>query len=1093
MTVFSWDWKRFTGRALKTVLALAFFVAIAQQFFGFAFRGLAASMVSPDTGTVAGSVLGGELEDVVSFDTLLVVPETPGADTLSITANGRIELQAEKVTILGQTTANKSVILSMNGSEVQDTWVMNNGKFTFYNVVLARGENRFRIADYFQDGNFSHGRYFSINYRSSTKRKPIILSHHYSDLNKSLEIIGLGEPDAVYNLSVSDLNWPAYCDNAGMFSLRLPVSVDSVESILTEMDSLLFKVDDQKADHGAENLPGFYRKMEVFVDSSKHIPRLLLNTRIPVASVLYEDYVRGAKQPQDLIGDIFGRFNPLWGIRSLNIEKQGNAANLLFDLAFKPDRQGYRLDMFFLESNRTVLASNPLFNKHDSLLIHVSAENYHSISHATNASYPNLRVLVGNKDIHLDKPFVLQLLPEEIPTNEARKSGAMFDRMVEEESVEPLPEDVISLIRRLPDKVFSNTFMRLLTPLIWGLFVAIPILWLLWLLYRHRDSSEEVSTRLTGLLCLLLFFTYADPVLRFSAELGTLALELLTQLYAENYFYERMPNRYFGTLVVFLFPAAASVFLGRLYPPQSARPGLRTQWVVFLLALCFVAVCMWLTPKGLSEFAGLDIPLLPAYGVGGVLALTLLFTGGWSIRVALRNAIDAKISIVTAIGIVAFLLLVPLLVNTEDNILSPMTAQVGWAIICCALGALLAYSFLHLSYDALSNQVDGPKIPARYFIIILLIFLTLPKTLIFDSTSSFIQYTTLSHFVIHLTAYFAIIFLPLLMLLLFRESTEKGYQGSELVRQIGIFLLAIYVVRWGYYYMYIPISFLLAYWLSDKLLFRSVAFSSRFLEQNAEVLNNRRESIAKLLEFLHFKRQAKALSSTLDKKYAEGDLAYDEWQKQVGENRSLLAKLKAAATHEGVPIRNIVFSKGIEASPWGNALVALKTGAVLAIPWLLVGIRDIRIQQIENLYPLLSILDNLIYTSLVWFAIAFVFGYFFELIRGHSGISKGLWLSAVILIARIGPAILFADSLEQIASVLTWAVQVVVFCVALGFFAFDYRVLKQNGFDQGEAKLIYNLAFLSTSGSGLAAALIGVLTGQLQEFFKKLLSGIFPG
>ena len=213
--------------------------------------------------------------------------------------------------------------------------------------------------------------------------------------------------------------------------------------------------------------------------------------------------------------------------------------------------------------------------------------------------------------------------------------------------------------------------------------------------------------------------------------------------------------------------------------------------------------------------------------------------------------------------------------------------------------------------------------------------------------------------------------------------------------------------------------------------------------------------------------------------------------KSIGDNKQVLSTLEKKANFKGSPLRYIIFSQGADATPWANAIAAVKIGSLLAIPWIFVFIREFRVRRIESLYPLLSIADIFLYGILVWFMIAFVFGYFYHMLKGRNGIEKGFWLSLLIIISRASPAILFADDIQQASRLLTWSVQVFIYCMLLGFFAFDYRILKKSGYGWREVGLIYNLAYLSTFGSGLLAALLGVLSGQLQELFKSILSTLF--
>jgi hypothetical protein len=284
---------------------------------------------------------------------------------------------------------------------------------------------------------------------------------------------------------------------------------------------------------------------------------------------------------------------------------------------------------------------------------------------------------------------------------------------------------------------------------------------------------------------------------------------------------------------------------------------------------------------------------------------------------------------------------------------------------------------------------------------------------------------------------------------------------------------------------------ILAYFLSRQYLFMDPESAFESLKKNENPLQDRKSSIQKVISYLVFNRQFKDLKKVLDKKFTENTIEHTEWEKKTAENNSLLSDKRNLAKHDNIPLENVIFSHSIEASPWDNALLAMKVGTWLAIFWIFVFIRDFRTWEIYQLYPIFDLTSSYLYRILVWFIIAFVFGYYYHMLRGNTGIQKAVWFSLIVIMARIGPGIFFTDKIDQILFLLIWGIEVFAYCMFIGFFAFDLRILRKNGFEWRDVGVIYSLTSLSTFGSGLLAALLGILSGQLQALFKQLLGFIF--
>ena len=118
-------------------------------------------------------------------------------------------------------------------------------------------------------------------------------------------------------------------------------------------------------------------------------------------------------------------------------------------------------------------------------------------------------------------------------------------------------------------------------------------------------------------------------------------------------------------------------------------------------------------------------------------------------------------------------------------------------------------------------------------------------------------------------------------------------------------------------------------------------------------------------------------------------------------------------------------------------------------------------------FPLLEPLTPLVQSIGYWVVMAFVFGYFYHLVRGHDNANKGwafavaLVLPALTVVVLNQQPILGLGAGERVLSIALF-----VFFLAI---AFDVRTVKQAGFELRHLVLIYGVAPTLTYASSLAA------------------------
>ncbi|MFJ6900564.1 hypothetical protein [Streptomyces hokutonensis] len=183
------------------------------------------------------------------------------------------------------------------------------------------------------------------------------------------------------------------------------------------------------------------------------------------------------------------------------------------------------------------------------------------------------------------------------------------------------------------------------------------------------------------------------------------------------------------------------------------------------------------------------------------------------------------------------------------------------------------------------------------------------------------------------------------------------------------------------------------------------------------------------------------------------------------------------------------FGSFVSRRPWLRAKSCALAGAAFGLPWTvldLVGSADL---HPGGPYPLLIAVGTLLPALLRWAGYGFLFGYFFPLLRGRTGLAKALWLST----AAAGPALL--ELLLTPASAPVWTrmvvsvLQLVTFALTLGLWA-DRRVLAQYSYHWSRLADIHNLGSLTAWASTVTAALGAGLAALLLVGAQPFVTGL---
>ena len=315
---------------------------------------------------------------------------------------------------------------------------------------------------------------------------------------------------------------------------------------------------------------------------------------------------------------------------------------------------------------------------------------------------------------------------------------------------------------------------------------------------------------------------------------------------------------------------------------------------------------------------------------------------------------------------------------------------------------------------------------------------------------------------------------------------------SEDWLRIGVFFFATFLVNSATSLLFVPIPFIVGLLVARFWLFKPLGEVAPLADVATLRHTDMRRLIERVIQSAEARTRFAAIRKKLEIKLQAAELAPADYDKQLGLYQDYLsAHLEAGEAAPGVKARDAVFALGHDAR-WTNVKVAVAAGALLAAAPVAVGLYQyLPSNQVRYPYPLLAILLFLIEVSVSWLLYAFFLGYYYAHIRGTSGLAKGVNLWIALMIPFTTYRVLSGQSLTDMWPFFLWSGQVFLFCTVLGLVAFDYRVLRTNGFRARDLVPVHNFFALSAYGStvaaALASALVAVLTNRVPDLVKFVL------
>ncbi len=359
----------------------------------------------------------------------------------------------------------------------------------------------------------------------------------------------------------------------------------------------------------------------------------------------------------------------------------------------------------------------------------------------------------------------------------------------------------------------------------------------------------------------------------------------------------------------------------------------------------------------------------------------------------------------------------------------------------------------------------------------------------------------------NLTYFFGMIqdFVPYIFLVgilqFLRVANRRQDEIHPFISAVALLLFSCYVISTTLNWFIVPIPFLLALKLYPQFLAIPLRKVNALNYLKPLAVERRRWFLDRVFD-LSLSRRLLSSIDQMEKKIAAGDLAVEEFLQR----RLKLEKYAAGVREENdffydLEAKDLALTLGPHRTNWLNGIHAVKRGLIISLPFIVFYLLTFLIKEIRLNAPFVFLWTSLRIITFIldWAIYAFFFGYFFNQLKGESGLKKGLRV-ALVVIACLSPVWLTsgASSVELSATFLR-AGQIFMFFTVLGVWAFDYHTFRKTLRDQFSWKRFAQFgdmpsftAVVSVLLTSAGVAFTSVLKGQFLELATQLVSAIFP-
>jgi hypothetical protein len=286
--------------------------------------------------------------------------------------------------------------------------------------------------------------------------------------------------------------------------------------------------------------------------------------------------------------------------------------------------------------------------------------------------------------------------------------------------------------------------------------------------------------------------------------------------------------------------------------------------------------------------------------------------------------------------------------------------------------------------------------------------------------------------------------------------------------------------------MYIPVRFLLGLGLL-ALLVRPAEYWGKLRTAYETVVAGRHTLLGRLIDLKIAETAHADFRKNLSKKLSSAKISLAAYDAELKQATAQMVELRSRTTISERPAKEFTLAFGPFSSAWENALHGTRWALLLAPPWIGLFVLDylhLSASASTGSYPLWDFLADFLNVVVNWAAIGFFLGYFYPYIRGRNGLQKGFTL----FVGIVAPALPLMTLFNAHGSDLFWVVQVFIQCMLVGLVAFDYRSVRESGFDWPMLFDLHGFARIGISLSSILAAIGVAITGLLSSQASALVS-----
>jgi hypothetical protein len=238
------------------------------------------------------------------------------------------------------------------------------------------------------------------------------------------------------------------------------------------------------------------------------------------------------------------------------------------------------------------------------------------------------------------------------------------------------------------------------------------------------------------------------------------------------------------------------------------------------------------------------------------------------------------------------------------------------------------------------------------------------------------------------------------------------------------------------------------------------------------------------------RRMLPGLAKTMRDKVAAGEADFTDAQKKLADlEKHTSATATGAVGWKPEPVADgeRAFGASISHRPWVRARWGMTYAAVAGAPWVVLGLAGASVSlSAPEGYPELAFVSAVAPLVLRWVGYGLLFGYFFPLLRGKTGLGK----SMSFFVAALAPSVLGAlasphSSGRSWHSAALLGVQLLIFALTMGLLA-DLAVLRRHGFTADRLVDLHSLWTVSAWASSVVVAVgtgvATVIVAGLQPF-----------